>query len=920
MRNSRFGRITNKREVSFLIADNSLVCSCCFSLIASSYNGAHGMALTPGTKLGPYEIQSLLGAGGMGEVYRARDPKLRRNIALKVIPQEFAQDGQRMASFHREAQVLASLNHPNIASIYGLEESGGRRALVMELVEGPTLADRIKRNAIPFEAALPIARQIVEALEYAHERGIIHRDLKPANIKLTRDGNVKLLDFGLAKALQGDTVIRESSDSPTMSIQSSEAGIILGTAAYMSPEQAKGKTVDRRADIWSFGVVLFEMLTGRQLFTGETTTEILAAVIRAEPNWTMLPKDLPRQIRDLLKRCLVKDDKRRLRDIGDARLELDDASGATMEPTSIPPPKALWSVLPCAIAACTLIIALWALSRHSGGKMASHEVVHLDITYPPNVEPIPGVQGGFALSPDGRSVAMAGFRDGLRRLYIRRLDRPEATQVSESIGGGISFSPDSTSVAFFPRGPLLTRLSIADRQQTTVAAAADLVGTIGWGSDGIVYTRGSVLWIVSAEGGKSKQLTVLDTARHEALHTDPVVLPGGGIVLFSSLTTELGTERIEAVSIDSQKRWVVVQHAITPIWSPTGHLLFGRDGAVWAVPFDPDAASVRGTAVPVIPSGVVGTFLSGSLALQLSSTGTLVFMPADFDLKRVVSVGLDGSELALNLPPNSYEHPRISPDGRRLLIESEQRMIETLDLSRGTRARLTAAAVGTGFPAWTADGKFVVFRRFNVPAWVAADGSGTAGSVPNGLVNDFPSFPGPDSDSMLIVRVQPETAGDIFLMSITGRFPPKPLLITSAYEGGAQLAPDKNWILYQSNETGQPEIYVRKYPAMDREWQVSEGGGTQARWGSTGREIYYRNGQRMMALAFHGSGSEPSFEKPSPLFADEYVFGQSISIANYDVTRDGRFIMLRRVHGSSLRVVLNWTEELKQILAAGGVH
>jgi hypothetical protein len=359
---------------------------------------------------------------------------------------------------------------------------------------------------------------------------------------------------------------------------------------------------------------------------------------------------------------------------------------------------------------------------------------------------------------------------------------------------------------------LLSRLTIADQQQTIVAAGADIVGAFGWGSDEIVYTRGSALWIVPADGGKSKQLTVLDTARHEVLHTDPVVLSGGRTVLFSSLTAELGTERIEAVSIDSHKRRVVVQHAITPIWSPTGHLLFGRDGAVWAVPFDPGTASVRGTAVPVILSGVVGTFLSGSLALQLSSTGTLVFMPAEFDLKRVVSVGRDGSELALNLPPSSYEHPRISPDGRRLLIDSQQRVIETLDLLRGTRARLTAAAVGTGFPAWTADGKVVVFRRFNVPAWAAADGSGTAGLVPNGLMNDFPSFPGPDSDSMLIVRVQPETAGDIFLMSINGKFPPKPLLATSAYEGGAQLSPDKHWILYQSNETGQPEIYVRRYP------------------------------------------------------------------------------------------------------------
>src|SRR5215472_17991844 len=336
------------------------------------------------------------------------------------------------------------------------------------------------------------------------------------------------------------------------------------------------------------------------------------------------------------------------------------------------------------------------------------------------LEPIPGVQGGFALSPDGRSVAMAAFRDGLRRLYIRRLDRPEATQVSDSIGGGISFSPDSTSVVFFPRGPLLTRLSVADGQQTTVAGGPDLVGTIGWGSDKIFYTRSSALWIVPAEGGKPKQLTVLDTARHEVLHTDPVVLPGGRIILFSSLTTESGTERIEAVSLDSQKRWVVLEHAMRPILSPTGHLLFVRDEAVWAVPFDLQGASVRGAAVAVVPAGVVGTSSFGGLAFQLSSTGTLVFVPADFYSQRIVSVGRDGSEVALNLPLNRYGNPRISPDGHRLLIESGLSGLETLDLVRGTRARLTAAALGTGFPVWTADGKGAVIRRFNVPFWAAA--------------------------------------------------------------------------------------------------------------------------------------------------------------------------------------------------------
>src|ERR1017187_26050 len=404
------------------------------------------MALSSGTRLGPYEIQSPLGAGGMGEVYRATDSKLGRDVALKVILQEFAQDTQLMSRFQREAQVLASLNHPNIASIYGLEDSGGVQALVMELVEGPTLAGRITEVAIPLEEALPIAKQIAEALEYAHERGIIHRDLKPANIKVTHDGKVKVLDFGLAKALQGDAATKNISNSPTLTLEATKAGVILGTAAYMSPEQAKGKAVDRRADIWSFGVVLFEMLSGRQMYVGETATDIMAAVVRAEPDWSQLPKNLPRRVRELLQRCLVKDDKRRLRDIGDAKLALEDAMNAAPEAASIAPPTSLWRALPWAIAAIAIAVAAWTFAHRNGSDAASREVMHLDIAYPANVEPISGLQGGPSISPDGQSVAMIGVREGVRRLYIRRIDRPEATEISNTAGASAaSFSPDSKS-------------------------------------------------------------------------------------------------------------------------------------------------------------------------------------------------------------------------------------------------------------------------------------------------------------------------------------------------------------------------------------------------------------------------------------------------------------------------------------------
>jgi eukaryotic-like serine/threonine-protein kinase len=880
------------------------------------------MALTSGTKLGPYEIRSRLGAGGMGEVYRAADSKLGRDVALKVILPEFARDMQLMARFQREAQVLASFNHTNIASIYGLEDSGGVRALVMELVEGPTLADRIKGSAIPLEEALPLAKQIAEALEYAHEHGIVHRDLKPANIKVTHDGKVKVLDFGLAKALQGDAAPTDISNSPTLTLEATRAGIILGTAAYMSPEQAKGKAVDRRADIWSFGVVLFEMLTGRQMYVGETATDIMAAVVRGEPDWSLLPKNLPRSVRELLQRCLVKDDKRRLRDIGEARLLLEDARNAAPEPASAAPPNPLRRVLPWAIATVAIAAAAWMFSHRTGSDAASSVAIHLEIDYPANVEPISGLQGGFAISADGLSVAMTGVREGVRRLYIRRLDRPEADEIGDTANVNAAyFSPDSKSIAYALGSGLIIRMSLADQQREVLARGADLASRVAWVATEIVYSRGGALWTVPAKGGTPRQLTVLDAARREVLHTDPAVLPGGRVVLFASLTTDAGTERIEAVSLDGQKRSVVMDHAVTPVWSPTGHLLFGRDGAVWAVPFDEKNASTSGTAVPVIPAGVVCTVRSGSLGFLLSSIGDLVFVPSDFDSKRLVSVGRDGSELALSLPPDRYGYPRISPDARRLLVERQGSVIEILDLLRGTHAKLTAPALGTSFASWTADGEGVVFRRFNVPFWTAADGSGRAGPVPAGVINDYPSAPGPDPDSILDVRIQPETSGDIFLLSISGKFQPKPLLATPSYEGGPQLSPDGHWMLYQSNESGQPEIYLRRYPAMNRQWQVSEGGGVQARWSSTGREIYYRGSQHIMAVAVNPSGAEPTFGKPAALFADEYDFGQAISIPNYDVTRDGRFIMLRRgSHGSSLRVVIHWAEELKQILAAGGVR
>jgi len=884
------------------------------------------VTVAPGARLGPYAIVAPIGAGGMGEVYRARDTKLDRDVAIKLLPAEVAGDSERLARFEREAKLLASLNHSGIAHLYGFEQAvldDGKAAhfIVMELVPGEDLAGRLKRGRIAVDEAMAIARQVAEALEEAHEKGIVHRDLKPANVKVTPDGKVKVLDFGLAKAWSPDDDKHSGSapplsQSPTLAHTGTAAGLILGTAAYMSPEQARGKGVDKRSDIWSFGVLLFEMLTGERLFAGETVSDTLASVLKNEPDWTRLPSGTPPSVRRLLDRCLERDARRRLQAIGEARIVLEGgASPEAAGPVDTPRPGPFARMLPWAVAAAAVLAAAWALLARGVPGPGANAVLHFDVVFPAGIEPVPALESGFAISPDGRSVAMAGVKNGARWVFVRRLDSAETFEIPESGVGGAAYSPDSTRLAFLA-GNRLISVSLADRQRTVVTANADLAGGVAWGEAGIVFARNRALWIAPSAGGETLALTTLDTARREVLHAGPLVLPGGRVVLFSSLTSEPGTERIEAVSALGGPRSVVVERATTPVWSPTGHLLFARDGAVLATAFDETSARVRGGAMPVLAAGFLTTSVSGALGLRLASNGSLLFLPRDFHAQRVVSVARDGAALALDLPRGRYMNPRISPDGRRVMVSSDGSHLEALNLERGTRA-----APGTSFPVWNSDGNRVVYRRFNSPFWTAADGSGQQGEVPGALANDYPTSPGPDPDSVLVVRIQPETSGDVFLFSMSGAFEPRPLVSTRAYEGGAQLSPDGRWLAYGSNESGQSEIHVRRYPALDRQWQVSEGGGIQLRWSASGREIYYRGGPTLTAVPFDGSGSEPVIGRPTALFKDDYDLGQGITIANYDVTPDGRFLLLRRdAQGGHLRIVLNWTEELKQILARGGAR
>jgi len=667
------------------------------------------MPLSSGTKLGPYEVVAPLGAGGMGEVYRARDMRLGRDVALKVLPEGVARDAERMARFRREAQVLASLNHPNIAAIYGFEDSGGTHALVMELVEGPTLAERIKAGAIPLDEALPMAKQIAEGLEYAHERGIVHRDLKPANVKITPDGAVKVLDFGLAKALEGDAASTDISSSPTISRMATQAGIILGTAAYMSPEQAKGKSVDRRTDIWAFGCVLYEMLTGRMAFSGETVTDTLAAVIRAEPDWSLLPKDTPTHVRVLLQRCLKKDAKQRLRDIGDARIALEEVlSGVAKEQmasvgASLPVRRQL---LPWAVAAfCTLVAvglaAYLYFGRATGGNAGN---VTLDVSLPEGVNVVTRDSPNVALSPDGKEIVFMGAKETVSQLYRRSLDEPDAEPLAGTENGlSPFFSPDGKWIGFFADGKLKKIPADGGRAQILTDAPNQRGGS--WTPDGTIifspeYTAGLVA--ISDSGGTPKQLITPDTAKGERTYRWPDALPNGkGVIFTDGMSNSAASYDDAEIAVYSfgTKKIRVLAHGDMAVYSSAGYLLYYRAGALFAAPFNESRMEITGEAVQ-LPEHVSDDPTSGATYVAVAGDGTMAYLRggADMSARLVTITDRKGESHVLPLPARGYSIPRFSPDGKRLLLiinsvsnsmVSGQGDLWIYDFGSGSLSRLT---------------------------------------------------------------------------------------------------------------------------------------------------------------------------------------------------------------------------------------
>lgn len=882
--------------------------------------------LSTGAKLGPYEILAAIGAGGMGEVYRARDTNLGRDVAIKVLPEAFASDSERMARFGREAKLLASLNHSNIASIYGLETSGNSRALVMELAQGPTLADRIAQGPIPIEDALRIARQICDALEYAHEKGIIHRDLKPTNIKVAPDDSVKILDFGLAKAMETGPSAEDIANSPTLSRMATQTGVLLGTASYMSPEQAKAKQVDRRADIWAFGCVLYETLTGKKAFDGDAVTETLAAVLKNEPDWSLLPAATPMRVRVLLRRCLQKDPKQRLRDIGDARISLDEVlSGAPEAAPGLAAVLPAWRhAMPWAAGLLAVAIAslvTWFLKPIP--KAASAQLLRYEI-FPPGKASFGGA-GRFALSPDGRHLAFtATTPDGNTQIWVRDLDSlisrplPGTTEAEE-----LFWSPDSRTLAF-QQANKLERVDVSGGSPQEICDV-DLVLGGSWSSNGTIIFGGyhGVL-SVSASGGTPSPVTRLDTARNEVTNSGPFFLPDGLHFLYfvgspgAAEGTYLG--RLSAAGEQAAVKPLVAAASratyLSPAGSALGHILFLQDnGALMAQAFDATRSEVEGNPAPIANSvDYFTTSDNGVLAYSGGNTAPLQLTWFDRHGKVLGTVG----------DPSMIEPwPAISPDGNSVAVARADLVTGGQDLwlyylKRGTQSRLTFDGKQNDFPVWSPDGSHIAFvssRDGAVNVYqMAVNGMGQAVALepPSGF--RVPADWSRDGHYLIEgVIARNHVAVDVLLLSPGARRKSVPYLDEPFAEVNPRVSPNGQWIAYDSEETGRDEIFVQTFPKRGGKWPVSIEGGTRPRWSTDGKELYFigLDGKLMEVDVSIGPGGTFQGSAPKALF-DSHIAGDRFR--GYDVAKEGRFLIpvVAGNSGAPITVVVNWPALLKK--------
>jgi len=889
------------------------------------------MVLAQGSRVGPYEIVSSIGAGGMGEVFRARDSRLNRDVAIKVLPAAFAQDKERVARFRREAQVVASLNHPNIAAIYGLEEENGVIGLALELVEGEDLAQRLMRCAIPVDEAIAIAKQIAEGLEAAHERGIVHRDLKPANIKLTSDGSVKILDFGLAKAYEGDPMSSGASlaNSPTMARPMTDAGMILGTAAYMSPEQARGKPVDKRSDIWSFGVVLHEMLTGKRLFRGETVSDTLAAVLREDVDLRALPAETPAFVRRLLSRCLERDARNRLHDIADARIELASTNdrqtevGAAKSARSRGP--AFWlgwglagGLLLLAAVAGVLFVRPALRDRAVAGRVLRFHFV------PPNGERLVATdvenRRAFAVSPDGAQLVYAVENGATSELRLRPLDATESMPIPGTDGATSPFfSPDGKWIGF-TAGRKLKKVALAGGTPVVIADVPTFRGAV-WGDDGSIYIVPDLYVPVSqipAGGGTGRPVTRIRTAEGELLHRWPELLPGSKVLLYAiGSGTDWDEATIVAERMDSGERKVLVKGGTSPRYLSPGALVFARAGSLYSIAFDPRSLEVSGPAVEVSRNVLVDP--TGHAHMDVSRTGLLVTAPADgFGGSSILSwVDRDGRGEPLSLPPVNYGFVTLSPKADRVALNIGNG-ISILDLTRMAMTRLTLPRRAEN-PVWSRDGRRVYFGYEQGKSYQIYSKPADDSGVPQLVVpSDFQEDPfsiSPDG-SLLGLRFTAKGQRELVIHDLSASPVTARLLLASSLAGNnTMFSPDGRWVVYESQESGRAEICVRPASGEDRRWQVSVEGGTFPIWSPAGNEIFFLRGPQVLAAPVSEKDGELVAGQPRVLFANHRVIA-------YDVTRDGkRFLVAEDPNPAAkprLDVVTNWSASVRRKLEEAG--
>jgi serine/threonine-protein kinase len=868
-------------------------------------------SLPAGTRLGPYEVFELIGRGGMGSVYRALDPSLGREVAIKALSSDFASDPSNLRRFEREAKVLASLNHPNIAAIYDLLEVEGERYLILELVSGETLGERLARGALALDELLAVAAQLAEALEEAHRKGIVHRDLKPSNVKLTERGRVKILDFGLARE-------SASSTPATLAPPTTGSGVVLGTPGYMSPEQARGQSADKRADIWAFGCLLYEMLTGQRAFTGATVSDAIAAVLRDEVSWERLPAKTPPPLERLIRRCLKQDPHERLQDIGDARIEIAELSRRDDSLASERVPRKsglLWGLVGLAVLASFFAgLGFWRFFSPTGAKFPTRAALAIG----PDVRLWLGASSSFALSPDGSRLAFVGERDGRNELYLRKLDSFDDVAVRGSEGARDPFfSPDSAWVAFFAGGEL-RKASISRPVAETIAEAGLQARGGSWGENGeIVFAQdGSRGLLVVAEGGGApRPLSNAQGAEHE--HLWPHWLPGGESVLFTSRqTTERGATDEIAVLVRDTGAFETIGVGSQAVYVPTGHLVYVRNGALEAAAFDSRRRAIRGARFPIVDR-VQGYPRAASL-FSISGNGTLVYlMPTETTTLDWVSP--TGDVTPIESTGGTPGWPRISPDGRFAALHigaPETRDIWILDLERpGSRRQLTVQ--GGGFPVWSADGNDIAFmsRRegngdlFTVPA----DGSGAPSPLVKGSRTKIPVSWSVDG-ALAFYEIGEATQRDIFVLDPTRGQEPVPFATTPANELSPAFSPDGRLIAYVSNETGRNEVYVRPYPPPGPVTVVSIDGGTEPVWGRGGQELFYRRGDSLMVVEVtHSRRLEVSSPQEVLRSAPPPSAGGNPS---YDVSPDGAgFLMLRPAAASNvdlLHLVIDWFSELRE--------